>query len=42
VGGEFVRHGEQVAIDGIEASYESLCGRCYLDKVGPVAHAEAS
>jgi len=39
VGGEFVRHGDQVAIDGVEASYESLCGRCYLDKVGPIAAA---
>lgn len=36
VGGEFVSHGDQVAIDGQQASYESLCGRCYLDKVGPL------
>ena len=34
VGGEFVSHGEQVAIDGQQAEYESLCGRCYLAKVG--------
>ncbi|WP_062378097.1 thymidine kinase [Demequina pelophila] len=40
VGGEFVSHGAQVAIDGQQASYESLCGRCYRDKVGPVRHAE--
>jgi thymidine kinase len=38
VGGQFVTHGEQVAIDGQHAEYESLCGRCYVDKVGPVAH----
>jgi len=36
VDGAFVRHGNQVAIDGQQASYESLCGRCYLEKVGPV------
>lgn len=36
VGGEFVSQGAQVAIDGEQASYESLCGRCYLDKVGPL------
>ncbi|MCB2411634.1 thymidine kinase [Demequina sp. TTPB684] len=39
IGGEFVSHGDQVAIDGQHASYESLCGRCYIDKVGPVQHA---
>ncbi|WP_062301026.1 thymidine kinase [Demequina subtropica] len=36
VDGVFVRHGDQVAIDGQQADYESLCGRCYLEKVGPV------
>jgi thymidine kinase len=36
VGGEFVSQGAQVAIDGEQVSYESLCGRCYLDKVGPL------
>lgn len=42
VGGEFVSHGEQVAIDGQQAEYESLCGRCYLAKVGPLgARADA-
>jgi len=40
VGGEFVTHGDQVAIDGEQVSYESLCGRCYLDKVGPLHAAE--
>lgn len=36
VDGEFVSHGAQVAIDGQQASYESLCGKCYIEKVGPV------
>lgn len=36
INGEFVSHGAQVAIDGEEAGYESLCGRCYLEKVGDV------
>jgi thymidine kinase len=36
VDGQFVSHGAQVAIDGQQASYESLCGRCYIEKVGPV------
>lgn len=36
VDGAFVSHGDQVAIDGENVEYESLCGRCYLDKVGPV------
>lgn len=39
VNGEFVSHGDQVAIDGQQAEYESLCGRCYIEKVGPVRHA---
>jgi len=39
VGGEFVRQGSQVAIDGQDAHYESLCGRCYMAKVGPVESA---
>jgi len=34
VNGEFTSNGEQVAIDGEnEVKYESLCGKCYLDKV---------
>lgn len=40
VDGAFVRHGDQVAIDGQQASYESLCGRCYLVKVGPLQDVE--
>ncbi|MFV0634191.1 thymidine kinase [Demequina sp.] len=39
VGGRFVSHGAQVAIDGQQADYESLCGRCYLAEVGPIASA---
>jgi len=39
VDGEFVSHGAQVAIDGQQATYESLCGRCYIDKVGPISAA---
>lgn len=34
INGEFTSSGEQVAIDGInEVEYESLCGKCYLEKV---------
>ncbi len=34
VNGEFTSSGEQVAIDGEnEVKYESLCGKCYLEKV---------
>ena len=34
VNGEFTSSGSQVAIDGEdEVSYESLCGKCYLEKV---------
>jgi len=36
VDGVFVQHGAQVAIDGQQATYESLCGRCYIEKVGPI------
>ncbi|MCR6713394.1 MAG: thymidine kinase [Demequina sp.] len=39
VDGHFVSHGAQVAIDGQQASYESLCGKCYIEKVGPVGGA---
>lgn len=35
INGVFVREGAQVAIDG-EVEYESLCGICYLTKVGDV------
>ncbi len=33
VNGKFVKSGEEVAIDGIEASYEPLCGKCYIENV---------
>ncbi|TPW73468.1 thymidine kinase [Schumannella sp. 10F1B-5-1] len=36
VDGRFVFDGEQVAIDGVEVGYESLCGACYLDESGGV------
>ena len=32
VDGEFVFSGDQVAIDGVEVGYESLCGACYLSQ----------
>lgn len=34
VGDRFVFDGDQVAIDGEEVTYESLCGNCYLDESG--------
>ncbi len=37
INGVFVREGEAVSIDGEEATYESLCGKCYLEKVGELA-----
>jgi len=30
INNQFVFDGDQVAIDGIDATYESLCGECYL------------
>ena len=33
VDGNYVYNGDEVAIDGLEASYEPLCGKCYLNKV---------
>jgi thymidine kinase len=36
INGAFVFDGDQVAIDGMEVSYESLCGACYLDESGGV------
>jgi len=32
IGGMFVFDGDQVAIDGADVSYESLCGACYLQE----------
>ena len=31
--GKFVSEGNIVAIDGIDAKYEPLCGKCYIEKV---------
>ncbi len=33
VNGEYVYEGDEVAIDGIDAIYEPLCGECYIKKV---------
>lgn len=33
-GGAFVFRGDQVAIDGVQVTYESLCGVCYLQESG--------
>ncbi len=35
-GDQFVFDGQQVAIEGISASYESLCGNCYLQESGGI------
>jgi len=34
VDGRFVFDGDQVAIDGVDVTYESLCAACYLDESG--------
>jgi thymidine kinase len=36
VDGRFIFDGDQVAIDGVDVTYESLCGSCYLDESGGV------
>lgn len=36
VDGEFIFDGDQVAIDGQEVTYESLCGNCYLQESGGI------
>lgn len=33
INGEYTLDGKQVAIDGIDATYESMCGPCFLKKV---------
>lgn len=33
INGKFVKSGEEVAIDGIDAKYEPLCGKCYIENV---------
>lgn len=44
VNNQFTNEGDQVAIDGSETptdesliTYESLCGKCFLQKVGPIS-----
>jgi thymidine kinase len=34
VDGQFIFDGEQVAIDGVDVTYESLCPVCYFDELG--------
>lgn len=34
VGDRYVFSGDQVAIDGVDVTYESLCGACYLEESG--------
>ena len=41
VDGEFVSEGSQVAIDGVDVGYESLCGKCYSMRVGPIMAKDA-
>ena len=36
VGDTFIFDGDQVAIDGVNVTYESLCGACYLEESGGV------
>jgi thymidine kinase len=36
VGDTYVFDGDQVAIDGVDVTYESLCGACYLEESGGV------
>lgn len=33
INGKYTLTGEEVAIDNIDAKYESLCGKCYIEKV---------
>lgn len=40
INGEFVYDGDVVAIDGIDAKYKSLCGKCYIEKVLKVHNLE--
>ncbi|MEL0627532.1 thymidine kinase [Salinibacterium amurskyense] len=36
VGDQFIFDGDQVAIDGVDVGYQSLCGACYLEESGGV------
>ena len=33
INGDYTLKGDEVAIDGLDAEYKSLCGRCYIKKV---------
>ena len=33
VNGHYTLDGDEVAIDGLDAKYKSLCGKCYIEKV---------
>lgn len=37
VGERFVFDGDQIAIDGVDVTYESVCGKCYLEAGGVLA-----
>ena len=32
MGDQYIFDGDQVAIDGVDVTYEPLCGACYLDE----------
>lgn len=36
IGDRFIFDGDQIAIDGVDVTYESLCGACYLEESGGV------
>ncbi|MCU1579397.1 MAG: thymidine kinase [Rhodoglobus sp.] len=36
IGDRYIFAGDQVAIDGVDVTYESLCGTCYLEESGGV------
>jgi thymidine kinase len=36
IGDRYIFDGEQIAIDGVDVTYESLCGTCYLEESGGV------
>lgn len=42
INGQFVFDGDQVAIDGVDVGYESLCGGCYLQQSQGVLQTPAS
>lgn len=40
VNNEYTSIGEEVAIDGIQATYEPLCGKCYIEEVLGIKNAK--